>query len=206
MRLGRICFQRGCQGRGPDKGLWLWFPSPATFPGGPRWGCPGLSSPSSLIAYIPLEASPPGWWAGQHLPVHGPPFRSAPRSWQWVPGLHWLPWSRPTSAWLSWAVQGPPFTSCISTAHAGLGPDRAMFNPEDWRPKARVEGISGEKSKWSILPTIPGRHLSTCSLQKAVLGQGLFPHRKVTIQLAVLARPQFPHLTNGSTYICLAES
>ena len=113
-------------------------PSPTTFPRGLCWDCLGLSSPSSLIAYIPLEASPPGWWAGQRLPVHGPPSRSAPRSWQWVPGLHWLPWSRPTSAWLSWSVQGPPLTSCLSAAHAGLGLDRTALNPEDWRPKAQA--------------------------------------------------------------------
>lgn len=121
-------------------------PSPTTFPRGLCWDCLGLSSPSSLIAYIPLEASPPGWWAGQHLPVHGPPSRSAPRSWQWVLGLHWLPWSRPTSAWLSWSVQGPPLTSCLSAAHAGLGLDRTALNPEDWRPKAQVTGIRGENA------------------------------------------------------------
>lgn len=106
-------------------------PSPTTFPRGPCWDCLGLSSPSSLIAHIPLEASPPGWWAGQRLPVRGPPSCSAPRSWQGVPGLHCLPWSRPTSAWPSWSVQGPPLTSCLSAAHAGLGPDRTMLNPED---------------------------------------------------------------------------
>ena len=48
--------------------------------------------------------------------------------------------------------------------------------------------------KWNILQTMPGRHLSTGSLWKAGPGHGLFPHRKVTIQLVVLARPQFPHL------------
>ena len=37
-------------------------------------------------------------------------------------------------------------------------------------------------------------------------GPGLFPHRNITIPLAGLVGPQFPHLKNGCTNICLNES
>lgn len=48
-------------------------PPPPLSPGG--CDCLGLPVPSSLIAYIPPEASPLGWQVGQHLPVHSPPLQ-----------------------------------------------------------------------------------------------------------------------------------
>lgn len=69
------CFLPGMrQGQGSAR-VFTGFcsPSPTTFPRGPCLDCQGLPAPSSLIAYIPLESSPPGWRAGQCLPVHSSP-------------------------------------------------------------------------------------------------------------------------------------
>ena len=165
MRLGDICFQRGCQGQGPDKGLlWLWFPLPHCFPQGAMLGLPGPVFPLLPHSLHSSRSFSPGLVGGSTPPCAWPSFLLCSQVLAMGPRTPLAP-VVPSNFCLALLVcPGPPFTSCISAAHEGLGPDRTMLNPEDWRPKARVKGISGEKSKWSILPTIPGRHLSTCSL------------------------------------------
>lgn len=68
-----IFSQGGRQGQGPARVFSGFCPPSPNFPQGATLPLPGPACPSSLIAYIPPEASPPGWWAGQHLPVHSPP-------------------------------------------------------------------------------------------------------------------------------------
>lgn len=63
-----------------------------------------------------------------------------------------------------------------------------------------------QMGKGDVLQTTAGRHLPAWSLCKAVPGHSPSLPRKDTIQQTDLAKPQFPHLQNGSTNIYLAES
>ena len=72
---GGICFQRGCQGQGPDKGLlWLWFPLPHHFPQGAMLGLPGPVFPLLSHSLHSSRSFSPGLVGGSAPPCAWPSF------------------------------------------------------------------------------------------------------------------------------------
>lgn len=82
-------------------------PSPPRSPGGhPCCNCPGLPSPSSLIAYIPPEASPSSWEVGQRLSEHSPPLLLCPPVLAVGSRALLVSSAHPVPAWHSWPIPG----------------------------------------------------------------------------------------------------
>lgn len=176
-------------------------PPPPLSPGG--CDCLGLPVPSSLIAYIPPEASPLGWQVGQHLPVHSPPLQLCSRVLAVGPRVP-LATSVPFSicpallvhpmvlcqlpTWV-FARIGPHLTQRMEIQCLNQGPKRGkckwasgMFS--NHARKASTYLVSVEGSSWARSVSTQEGHHSTNRLAKS----------------------PFLHLKNGTTNICLTKS